>query len=112
MVGIKKGLKVDYYLDYCQALHCEPLAQVMARALPVFGIKICIYIYIYKFRVHLNVLRSPGHFSEDEVIFNCLLCQSGVLIYFRNVILSLIQNSSFLTVCNKKILGTCIPVFF
>ena len=31
--------KFQFDLDYCQALHHEPLARVIAQALPVFDIK-------------------------------------------------------------------------
>ena len=31
--------KFQFYLDYCQALYHEPLARVIAQALPVFDIK-------------------------------------------------------------------------
>ena len=35
--------KFQFDPDYCQALYHEPLTRVIAQALPVFDIKICIY---------------------------------------------------------------------
>ena len=42
--------KCQFDLDYCQALYHEPLARVIARALPVFDIKftfftLCFWVY-------------------------------------------------------------------
>ena len=34
----------NFDLDYCQALYREPLARVIAQALPVFDIKFALYI--------------------------------------------------------------------
>ena len=36
--------KFQFDLDYCQALYHEPLARVIAQALPVFDIKFTFYI--------------------------------------------------------------------
>ena len=39
--------KFQFNLDYCQALYHEPLARVIAQALPVFDVKYTLAFYIF-----------------------------------------------------------------
>ena len=41
--------KFQFDLDYRQALYHEPLAWVIARALPLFDVKFTFYIYIHTY---------------------------------------------------------------
>jgi len=40
--------KFQFDPDYCQALYHEPLAQVIAQALPVFGTKFAFTFFFFK----------------------------------------------------------------
>ena len=40
--------KFQFDLDYCQALSHEPLARVIAQALPVFDINLHLHLHFYR----------------------------------------------------------------
>ena len=82
--------KFQFDLDSCQALYHEPLARVMARALPVFDIKFaCTFTNSKNTSVYFAVLVTSV--SMKSFIFNCLVrvgCVVSVvfsLIYFRKI---------------------------
>jgi len=43
----EQSSKFQFDLDYCQALYHQPLARVIAQALPVFDVKFTFTFYLY-----------------------------------------------------------------
>ena len=68
-------LKFQFDLDYCQALYHEPLARVIAQALPVFDIKLActFFLHLRDFGCHpgdreLYSLNRVSHHSQILVV--------------------------------------------
>jgi len=67
--------KFQFDLDYCQALYHEPLARVIAQALPVFDIKLActFFLHLRDFGCHpgdreLYSLNRVSHHSQILVV--------------------------------------------
>ena len=90
--------KFQFDLDYCQGLYQEPLARVMARALPVFDIK---FAFTFTNSEHTSVYLAVlvTSVSMKSFIFNYLVrvgCVASVvfsLIYFRMIFSHLYINA-------------------